>query len=129
MSTHLEATVQNVERDNDYFTSTIVGLPLEVAMGRAYTKRKLSQNPAISVDAITAEVWHSDEARALLKQHIKQSPKTLGLPFPAGSYARQQSKKSEVLAFFLGFCISAVVCLLCFYMSPSRIWLQKLLDF
>jgi UDP-galactopyranose mutase len=49
MTTHLEAAVANTKRDNDYFTSTIVGLPTEVVMGRAYTKRKLSQHQNIRV--------------------------------------------------------------------------------
>jgi hypothetical protein len=127
MSTHLKAAVQNAERDNDYFTSTIVGLPSEVALGRAYSKRKLSQHPTISVDAVTASVWHSDGARALLKQRIKPSPKTLGLPFPAGSFARQQSYKSEILAFLLGFGICATGSLAYLYAYPSLPWLQKLL--
>jgi hypothetical protein len=125
MTTHLEAAVANAERDNDYFTATIVGLPSEVALGRAYSKRKLSQHPTISIDAITAAVWQSDAARTMLLQHIKQSPKTLGLPFPAGNFARKRSEKSSFLAFVLGFTLCAALS----YAYLTQPWLQQLLVF
>ncbi len=129
MTTHLEAAVLNTERDNDYFTTTIVGLPQEVALGRAYTKRKLSQHPTIMIDATTAAVWHSDAARTLLSQQIKQTPKTLGLPFPAGNFARRRSEKSSFLAFLLGFGLCATLCFAYLYLHESQPWLQKLLIF
>ena len=122
---HLEATALNTERDNDYFTSAIVGLPSEIALGRAYTKRKLSQHPSIVIDAITAAVWHSDAARILLKQQIKQTPKTLGLPFAAGNFARQRSEKSVLLAFLSGFALCAALS----YVYITQPWLQQLLAF
>lgn len=125
MTTHLEAAVLNTERDNDYFTTTIVGLPSEIALGRAYNKRKLSQHPTITIDAITAAVWHSDAAHALLKQRIKQTPKTLGLPYPAGNFSRKRSEKSCFLAFLLGFSLCAVLC----FVYVTQPWLQKLLVF
>jgi hypothetical protein len=125
MTTHLEATVLNTERDNDYFTTTIVGLPEEVALGRAYSKRKLSQHPTIFIDAITAAVWHSDAARILLNQQIKQTPKTLGLPYPAGNFARKRSEKSSLIAFLLGFGLCAALC----FVYVTQPWLQQLLRF
>lgn len=125
MTTHLEAAVANTQRDNDYFTSTIVGLPFEAVMGRAYTKRKLSQHPSIAIDAVTAAVWHSDAAHELLKKRIKASPKTLGLPFPAGNFARKQSEKSSFFAFLLGFSFCAALC----YAYINLPWLQQLLVF
>lgn len=125
MTTHLEAAAINTARDNDYFTSTIVGLPSEIALGRAYTKRKLSQHPTITIDAITAAVWHSDAAHTLLKQKIKQTPKTLGLPFPAGNFARQRSEKSYFLAFLSGFALCAALS----YVYITQPWLQQLLAF
>lgn len=125
MTTHLKAAVLNAERDNDYFTSAIVGLPSEITLGRAYTKRKLSQHPTITIDAITAAVWHSDAAHALLKQQIKQTPKTLGLPFPAGNFARQRSGKSCFSAFLLGFTLCAALAYV--YITQPR--LQLLLTF
>jgi hypothetical protein len=125
MTTHLEAAVANTKRDNDYFTSTIVGLPTEVVMGRAYTKRKLSQHPTIVVDAVTAAVWHSEAAHELLKKRIKASPKTLGLPFPAGNFARRRSEKSSSLAFLLGFSLCAALC----YAYATQPWVQQLLVF
>jgi hypothetical protein len=125
MTTHLEAAVLNTERDNDYFTTTIVGLPEEVALGRAYTKRKLTQHPTIFIDAITAAVWHSDAARILLNQQIKPSPKTLGLPYPAGNFARKRSEKSSLIAFLLGFGLCAALC----FVYVTQPWLQQLLQF
>lgn len=125
MSTHLEAAVLNAERDNNYFTSAIVGLPSEISLGRAYTKRKLSQHPTIMIDVITAAVWHTDAAHALLKQQIKQSPKTLGLPFRAGSFARRGSKKSEFWAFLLGFGLCTALC----FAYVTQPWLQAMLQF
>jgi hypothetical protein len=125
MTTHLEAAILNADRDNDYFTATIVGLPSEIALGRVYSKRKLSQHPTISIDAITAAVWHSDAAHTLLKQQIKQTPKTLGLPFPAGNFARKRSEKSSFLAFLLGFGLCAALG----YAYMTQPWLQQLLVF
>jgi hypothetical protein len=125
MTTHLEAAVANAERDNDYFTATIVGLPSEIALGNAFTKRKLSMHPTISVDAITATVWQSDAARTLLLQQIKQSPKTLGLPFPAGSFARKRSEKASLMAFLFGFSLCAALC----FAYVTQPWLQHLLSF
>jgi CDP-diglyceride synthetase len=127
MSTHLEAAVQNAERDNDYFTSTIVGLPSEIVLGRAFTKRRLNQHPTITIDAITAVVWHSDAAHALLKQRIKQTPKTLGLPYPAGNFARKRSEKSSFLAFLFGFALCASICYAYLYLHESQPWVQQLL--
>jgi len=125
MTTHLEAAVANTQRDNDYFTSTIVGLPSEVVMGRAYTKRKLSHHPTIAIDAVTAAVWHSDAAHGVLKKRIKASPKTMGLPFPAGNFARRRSEKSSFLVFLLGFSLCAALC----YAYINLPWLQQLLIF
>ncbi len=123
MTTHLEAAIANAERDNDYFTSTIVGLPSEVVLGKAFTKRRISQHPTITIDAITAAVWHSDAAHAMLKQRVKASPKTLGLPFPAGNFARKRSEKSSFLAFLLGFGLCAALG----YLYMTQPWLQQLL--
>lgn len=125
MTTHLDVAVANAERDNDYFTATIVGLPSEIALGKAFTKRKLSMHPTISVDAITATVWQSDAARTLLMQQIKQSPKTLGLPFPAGNFARRQSEKVSFMAFLFGFSLCAALC----YLYLTQPWLHQLLKF
>jgi hypothetical protein len=125
MSTHLEAAVQNAERDNDFFTSTIVGLPTEVVLGRAYTKRKLSQHPTITIDAVTAKVWYSDAAHALLKQQIKPLSKTLGLPFAAGNFARKRSVKSGFLSFLMGFLLCAAL----YYVYLTQPWLQQRLVF
>jgi hypothetical protein len=125
MTFKLASTVESTQRDNDFFTTTIVGLPTEIALGKAYTKRKLSQQPTVTVDAISATVWHSDAARNMLLQHIKQSPKTLGLPYPAGGFSRSRSKKSSFLLFVLGFAVCAALSF-AFITQP---WLQNLLRF
>jgi hypothetical protein len=125
MTTHLVDTVANNQRDNDYFTATVVGLPIEVALGRSYTERKLKQHPTITVNATTAAIWHSDAAHVLLKERIKQSPKTLGLPFLAGNSTRRRSEKSSLLPFLLGFGLCAALC----YAYVTQPWLQQLLIF
>ena len=126
MATQLDDfAAQNTVRDNDYFTSSIVGLPSEMAMGRAFTARKLSADPSITIHAMTAATWLSEPARLLLKQQIKQSPKTLGLPFAAGSFAHTRSKNAPVWAFLLGFSLCAALS----YTYSTQPWLQQLLRF
>jgi hypothetical protein len=120
-----DSATQNTARDNDYFTSTIVGLPYEVALGKAFTARKLTADPTITVQAMTAATWLSEPARQLLKQQIKQSPKTLGLPFAAGSYAHTRSKHASVWAFVLGFSLCAALS----YTYFTLPWLQQLFRF
>ena len=126
MATQLDdSEAQNTARDNEYFTSTIVGLSSEVTLGRAFTARKLSADPTITVQAMTAATWLSEPARLLLKQQVKQSPKTLGLPFAAGSFAHTRSKNASVWAFLLGFGLCAALS----YIYISQPWLQQLLRF
>ena len=116
-----DSAAQNTARDNDYFTSTIVGLPSEVSLGKAFTSRRLSADPSITVQAMTAATWLSEPARQLLKQQIKQSPKTLGLPFAAGSYAHTRSKNASVWALVLG----SILCAALSYIYITQPWLQQ----
>jgi hypothetical protein len=125
MATIFETETQNQARDNAYFTSTIVGLPSETVLGKAFTVRKLSANPTIVVDAISATTWLSDPARQLLKQQVKRSPKTLGLPFAAGSFAHTRSSTSIIWPFLLGFGLCAVLS----YAYMTQPWLQQLIRF
>lgn len=120
-----DSSTQNAARDNDYFTSTIVGLPSEVALGKVFVARKLSADPSITVQAMTAATWLSEPARQLLKQQIKQSPKTLGLPFAAGSYAHTRSANASVWAFVMGFSLCAVLS----YTYYTQPWLQQIIRF
>jgi hypothetical protein len=120
-----DSAAQNTARDNDYFTSTIVGLPSEVILGKAFTARKLSAEPTITIQAVTAATWLSEPALLMLKQQIKQSPKTLGLPFAAGSYAHTRSKHASAWAFLLGFSLCAVLS----YIYFTQPWLQQLFRF
>jgi hypothetical protein len=125
MTFKLASTLESTQRDNDFFTTTIVGLSSEITLGKVYTKRKLSQQPTVTVDAISAAVWHSESARAILLQQIKQSPKKLGLPFPAGSFSRSRSNRFSFLSFLLGF----VVCAALSFTYVTQSWLQNLLRF
>jgi hypothetical protein len=132
MATPLTTAAESSQRDNDYFTSTVVGLPQEVTLGKVFTKRKLSQQPSITIDAMTAAVWHSDPARLVVKQQVKQSYKTLGLPFEAGSFAHTRSKMAGVWAFLSGFSICAALFFVALTLSgalPSlQFWLQNLMQ-
>jgi hypothetical protein len=125
MTFKVATTPESNQRDNDFFTSTIVGLPYEITLGKAYANRKPSQQPTVTIDAISAAVWHSDAARTILLQQIKLSPKTLGLPFPAGSFARAPSNKSSYLAFLLGFLLCAALS----FAYITQPWLQNMLRF
>jgi hypothetical protein len=123
MANLTDPATANSERDNAFFTSTIVGLPTEVVLGKAFTKRKLSQHPSIRIHATSAAVWHSEAARLLLSQRAKPQSKTLGLPYPAGNFAYQRYKYTSAWWFFLGFCLCGVLFLA--YMTLP--WVQQLL--
>jgi hypothetical protein len=79
-------------------------------------------HPTITIDAITAEVWHSDASRNLLSKKIKSSPKTLGLPYPAGNFVRKRSEISGYLTFLLGFAVCAALS----FIYATQPWLQGL---
>jgi hypothetical protein len=122
MATLLDSAAQNIARDNDYFTLTVVGLPSEVVLGKAFTARKLSATPTITIEAVSPTTWLSEPASQLLKQQIKHSPKTLGLPFAAGSFAHTRSKNASLWAFLLGFALCAALS----YLYITQPWLQQL---
>jgi hypothetical protein len=125
MAVILETEIHNRTRDNDYFTSTIVGLPSELVLGKAFTVRKLSATPTIIIDAVSAATWLSDPARMLLKQQVKSSPNTLGLPFAAGSLGQTRSKMSSIWSFLFGFGLCATLS----YAYMTQSWLQQLIPF
>lgn len=125
MTTQLQASVEDAQRDNDYFTATVVGLPVELTLGKVFTARKLSKHPTITVDADTAAVWHSDGARAMLLQNLKSSSKALGIPFKAGTFARKPRDITGLLYFLLGFCFCAAV----FFLYLNQAALLQLFNF
>lgn len=91
-------------RLDDYFTATVVGLPQEVNLGKVYIRRMLKGDQFVTIDAISAKAWLSDPARVQLKQQLKQSQYSLGLPFPTGSFARARRwHRASILAFLWGF--------------------------
>lgn len=95
-----------------------------MVLGKAFTKRRLRNNPTINVEATTSETWLSDPAKKLLTQQIKQSRKTMGLSFSSRSYSYTQLKKSLIWAFLLGFIVCAVLSLL----LRSKPWLNNFFD-
>lgn len=97
-----EATAKS--RLDDYFTATVVGLPQEVSLGNTFASRMLKGDQFVTIDAISAQAWLSDPAREQLKQQLKQSQHSLGLPFPTGSFARARPwRRASILAFLWGF--------------------------
>ena len=96
-------TVERLRMD-DYFTATIVGLPEEVSLGTAFTSRTLKGDEYVTIDALTAKAWLSEPAREALKQQLKRPKFDVGIPFPAGNFARTRRwRQSPIAIFLLGF--------------------------
>lgn len=129
MAIPFETKASAKSRLDDYFTATVVGLPEEISLGKAFSNRILRDDQFVSIDAITAKAWLSDPARALLTQRLKQAQPTLhkvGLPFPAGSFVRSRRwGRSTILAFLLGFC----ACMALFALYLALPWLQQFVHF
>jgi hypothetical protein len=104
MTPPLEAEALAKSRLDDYFTATVVGLPQEVSLGNTFVSRMLKGDQFVTIDTISAKAWLSDPAREQLKQQLKQSQHSLGLPFPTGSSARDRRwGRVRVSAFLWGF--------------------------
>lgn len=125
MATLLVNEDQTQTRDNDFFTSTVVGLPCEVTLGKAFSARKLKDTPSIMLDAVTSTSWLSDPARLMLKQQVKQSPKTIGLPYPAGNFGYRRTFNSTIVAFLLGFALCATFGYLYLTQPFVRQWIHQ----
>ena len=48
---------------DDFFTSTIVGLPQEVVLGQRFKERNLINQQYVTVDAMNAKAWLSEPAK------------------------------------------------------------------
>ena len=126
MNPPFETDVNARARLDDYFTATVVGLPEELSLGKAFTSRMLKTDKYVTIDAVTAKAWLSDPARELLKQQIKQPQHALGLPFKSGSFSRRRRwDRDALLAFAAGFaaCLALLVVVM---MQP---WLRLPLSF
>ena len=104
MALAFESEALNKSRMDDYFTATIVGLPEEVSLGKAFTSRMLKNDSYVTIDALTAKAWLSEPARDALKVQLKRSKQDVGIPFPAGKFARSRRwNESPIAIFLLGF--------------------------
>ena len=104
MALAFESEALNKSRMDDYFTSTIVGLPEEVSLGKAFSNRMLKSDEFVTLDALTAKAWLSEPAHKALKAQLKRPKPDMGLPFPAGKFARSRRwSQSRTVIFLLGF--------------------------
>lgn len=95
---------------DDYFTATIVGLPEEVSLGKAFSNRMLKSDQYVTIDALTAKAWLSEPAREALKAQLKRPKQDVGIPFPAGKFARSRRwSRSPMAIFLLGFSVCAAL--------------------
>ena len=94
MTLVFESEASNKSRMDDYFTTTIVGLPEEVNLGTAFSSRMLKSDKYVTIDAMTAKAWLSDPAREALKAQLKRPKLDVGLPIPAGKFARSRFGES-----------------------------------
>jgi hypothetical protein len=110
MTFAFESEALNKSRMDDYFTTTIVGPPEEVSLGKAFTSRMLQNDAYVTIDALTAKAWLSEPARAALKQRLKQANQDAGIPYPAEKFARSRRwSQSPIVIFLLGFAACAVL--------------------
>lgn len=111
----------NKSRMDDYFTATIVGLPEQVNLGTAFSSRMLKSEQYVTIDALTAKAWLSEPAREALKAQLKRPKPDMGLPIPAGKFARSKRwSQSPIVIFLLGF--GACAALLALYAAQP--WLR-----
>ena len=107
---------------DDYFTATIVGLPDELTLGKAFTSRQFRNEERVTVDAITAQAWLSEPARLALKQQLQSRRQVnMGMPFPAGKFARSRKlRQSSIYSFLLGF----IACMLLLLAYSLQTWVR-----
>lgn len=104
MALAFESEASNQSRMDDYFTTTIVGLPEQVNLGTAFTSRMLKSDQYVTIDALTAKAWLSEPARKALKAQLKRPKQDVGMPIPAGKFARSRHwRQSPIAIFLLGF--------------------------
>ena len=121
MALPFDSDASNQSRLDDYFTATIVGLPEELSLGKAFANRALKSDKFVTIDAVTAKSWISDPARSVLKQQLLRARINQGHPFPAGKFARTRKwSQSSAFVFALGFA-ACIVLLMIYAMQP---WLR-----
>ncbi len=110
MALAFDSEALNRSRMDDYFTATIVGLPEEVSLGKAFSNRMLKSDQYVTIDALTAKAWLSEPAREALKAQLKRPKQDVGIPFPAGKFARSRRwSRSPMAIFLLGFSVCAAL--------------------
>ena len=109
---------------DDFFTSTIVGLPQEVVLGQRFKERNLINQQYVTVDAMNAKAWLSEPAYQVLNKALKRSQRSTGVSFKQ-QLANQfvSHERSSALMFMLGFLASALIGLALTY-AWSRTWIQ-----
>jgi hypothetical protein len=113
MTVTFEPAALKKSRMDDYFTTTIVGVPVEVSLGTAIANRMLKTDKYVTIDALTAKAWLSEPARKALKEQLKHPKQGGGMPFPAGKFAKSRRwSRSPIAIFLLGFsCCAAMLAL------------------
>ena len=109
---------------DDFFTSTIVGLPQEVVLGQRFKERKLINQQYVTVDAMNAKAWLSEPAYQELNQALKQSQRSIGFSFKRHFVNQFESNsRSSTMMFGFGFLAAALIGLALTY-AWSRAWIQ-----
>ena len=109
---------------DDFFTSTIVGLPQEVVLGQRFKERNLINQQYVTVDAMNAKAWLSEPAYHELNQALKHSQRFSGFSFKRHIVNRSVSHgRSSTMMFVFGFLAAALIGLALTF-AWSRTWIQ-----
>ena len=108
---------------DDFFTSTIVGLPQEVVLGYIMNQRFLKSDQFVTVDAKHEKAWLSEPAYRKLMRALAESQRITGESFKRQEADRFTSLGSRSgLMFMLGFLFCAA-CGLALTYAWSRAWI------
>ena len=109
---------------DDFFTSTIVGLPQEVVLCQRFKERNLINQQYVTVDAMYAKAWLSEPAYQELNQALKRSQRSIGFSFKR-HFVNQSDLhgRSSTMMFVFGFLAAALIGLALTY-AWSRAWIQ-----
>lgn len=125
MATQSVTSSQSKAQLNDFFTTSIVGMPQKVVLGQVLRDRVLNSDQFVTVDAIQAKAWLSEPAYQNLQQALTESQRISGISFKkqfVNQFASPHGR-STALLFMLGFLTSAMISLALTY-AWSRAWIQ-----
>jgi len=109
---------------DDFFTSTIVGLPQEVVLGQRFKERKLINQQYVTVDAMNAKAWLSEPAYHELNKALKRSQRSIGFSFKRHFVNQSEVHgRSSTMMFVFGFLAAALIGLALTF-AWSRTWIQ-----